>query len=287
MTLLNDILEQPVKLIENYINQNKTFSQEDPTSLYEKCTKNLHWLFGKNLELTAKKVRLAEEFLELFKASFANNYDAAKIPTTLNTTLQIIKEKIELAINMARTERISHQTEPGSYDASLTVFARLIDYMLERVKPLEFALIAEQVRPESDITAILLFLEKTLFAVMFDVFTHEQGSLLTTPRYFSTEHAEYIAKKLQDTIPTLHAIKISNKIDKTEMLPQDTIIAHQRILLQNIISGLMFDFQNKTSVGVNIIMTELSKLKLSLEEEQNKFEQQQQHSKMHSSKLFT
>jgi hypothetical protein len=276
MPLFNDILAQPINLIHSYIKQNKFYTLEQTSmSLTARCTANMYWLFGRNNELTAKKVKLAEEFVVLLEETTAT-FNSSN-PSTLDTVLKAIQEKITLETQTVLAERIAQKTEPGSYDASLIVFAKLISFMLGRVKPLEYALIAEQERPESHITKILLFLEKTLFTVKFYSFVQEQGSLLTIQPYFSREHSEYISKKLTDTVPALHA----TKIDKTG-IPQEMILAHQRILLQNIIAGLMFDFQDKQqSIGVKDIMTELKALKDTIENEQNCYELTQQHNQLH------
>ena len=276
MPLFNEILTQPINLIQSYIKQNKFYTLDQSCmSLSARCTANIYWLFGKNTELTAKKVKLAEEFVTLL-SDITATFDPST-PAMLEKILTALQDKIDLETKTVLAERISQRTEPGSYDASLTVFAKLISCMIARIKPLEYALTAEQERPESHITKILHFLEKTLFTVKFYSFVQEQGALLTIQPYFSREHSEYISKKLTDTVPALHA----TKIDKTGVSPE-IILAHQRILLQNIIAGLMFDFQDKQqSLGVKDIMTELKNLKGTIENEQTLYELTQQHNQLH------
>jgi hypothetical protein len=71
MALFEEILNLPINLIKNYILQNKFYKSynQDPATMpaSTRYTANLFWMLGRNIKLTAKKVNLAEEFLNLLE----------------------------------------------------------------------------------------------------------------------------------------------------------------------------------------------------------------------------
>ena len=280
MPLFNDILVNPLNLIESYIQQNKFYTQNPSSmSLFAQLSIGFRYYCGQNTTLTAKKVKMAEEFLVLLRECI-DNYNNTKNKEPLEIILINLQGKVQLESRSILNERINQNIAEGSYDASLAVFTKLIAFMLERKKELSFAVMAETEKPESHTTKILIFLEKTLFIVKFYSFVQEQGSLLNMPISFTKEHSEYISKVLEDTIPALH----STKIDKKDQ-QEEEILSKQRTLLKTIISGLMFNFQDKQySVGVKNIMDELCVLKQTIEKEQIKYEKDQQHLQLHGQK---
>lgn len=281
MGMFQEILAKPLNLIESYIQQNKFYTQSPASmSLLTRVNIGLRYYSGQNTTLTAKKVKMAEEFLKLLQETINNYIINENNVLPIENFLKSLQDKIQLETRAILNERISQNASEGSYDASLAVFAKLISFMLDRKKELSFALQAEAEKPDSHTTKILLFLEKTLFIVKFYSLVQEQSSLLNMPIAFTKEHSDFISKILEDTIPALYATKIDRKDQQEE-----EILSKQRTLLKTIIAGLMFHFQDKTySVGVKEIIEELSMLKTTIEQEQIKYEKDQQYFQLHGSK---
>lgn len=281
MTLFQEILVKPLNLIESYIQQNKFYTQSPSSmSLLTRVNIGLRYYSGQNTVLTAKKVKMAEEFLKLLQETINNYIINENNILPIENFLKVLQDKIQLETRAILNERISQHASEGSYDASLAVFTKLISFMLDRKKELSFALHAEIEKPDSHTTKILLFLEKTLFVVKFYSLVQEQSSLLNIPIAFTKEHSDFVSKILEDTIPALYATKIDKKDQQEE-----EILSKQRTLLKTIIAGLMFHFQDKTySIGVKDIIEELSILKNNIEQEQIKYEKDQQHFQLHGCK---
>ena len=181
MALFEEILNLPIDLIKNYILQNKFYKSynQDPATMpaSTRYTANLFWLLGRNIELTVKKVKLAEEFLSLLEElvkpinlePLEQNHSLALESTvsTIELPLKEFQKKINLELQTVLRERLSQQIEPGTYDASLEVFLKLISFMRDRIQPLSHAILLEYKKPESHITKTLIFLEKTLFTIKF------------------------------------------------------------------------------------------------------------------------
>jgi hypothetical protein len=291
MALFEEILNLPINLIKNYILQNKFYKSynQDPATMpaSTRYTANLFWMLGRNIKLTAKKVNLAEEFLNLLEEIVKpinlqqleekNSLNLESTTHALELPLKELQKKINLELQTVLRERLFQQIEPGAYDASLEVFLKLISFMLERIHPLSHAVFLEYKKPESHITKTLIFLEKTLFTIKFYCFLQEHGAYLTMQLYISKDHIEFLAKKLSDVISILHKVKIEKA-----SLSEEEILIYQRILMQNVISGLMFNFQSKNSPAVRSIIAELDLLKQAIEREQDEHEQKAQHEQLHA-----
>ncbi len=283
MPLFEEILEQPINLIKDYIEQNKIYTSEQNTASFAARLQNtLCWTFGKNIDFTAQKVQLAQDFLDLLTSCIAANRTHPDI-YRIKSTLEAAQEKINIEIRTILTKRILQKMEPGSYDARLKVFLQLVSYMLEpeKLKFLEKTVVEETNKPESHITKLLLFLEKTLFSVKFNFFLQEQNVLLSSPNNFSKEHCEFIEKTLTDLIPVLYA----TQIDKAG-IDTNRVLSYQRIGLISHINGLEYELQDKqSSIGVRNIIAALNNLRQSIKEEQNSYELTQQDEALHKETL--
>lgn len=268
MPLFNEVLSKPIQLIEDYVKENQIYTNEPHTmSFSARWTANIFWMFGQKSELTEQKVTSAKKFLELLRSEIENKYSISSI-STLEPILHIILEKIKAETELVNSIRLQHNAEPGSYDARLSVFEKLVSQLLDKelLKSISFAITLEQVEPNSNVTKVLLLLEHILFDVKFDRLLFAEP-ILKSQIAFTPNHSEIVLYEVTKNIAILTEDR-EKRHQRNE--------SNERNFLIGMLEGIRFVLQDKTqSIGILAIRSKLEEMKNVLQAEEQSYVREQ------------